>query len=173
MKVVGNLLMLIGLGVAVLGCRTPPSPSVEASSLSPHAEPQVATHVTVKAQAVDQKASIPSEGWGTTAPVQSAGDVRVIGRVQAVGSVLRLVDVSVDLEPLARVTLCVRLEQALVRIGTATVGADSQGPMLKLNLRSIADEDGDLVVKAFTADPVRYIQKHEVVAVLGSRIVSK
>ena len=45
--------------------------------------------------------------------------------------------------------------------------------MLKLNLRSIADEDGDLVVKAFTADPVRYIQKHEVVAVLGSRIVSK
>lgn len=69
--------------------------------------------------------------------------------------------------------LCVRMEQKVVRLAPAAVQAtEGQTSTLRLDLRNVPDEDGDLVVveggrvaNDFRADPAKFIAEHDVFAV--------
>lgn len=78
--------------------------------------------------------------------------------------------------------LCVRVEQKVVRLAPAAVqSADGQTSTLRLDLRNVQDEDGDLIVveggrvaNEFRADPAKFIAEHEVFAVaVKTKAVSK
>ena len=70
--------------------------------------------------------------------------------------------------------LCVRMEQKVVRLAPAAVQAtEGQSSTLRLDLRNVPDEDGDLVVveggrvaNDFRADPAKFIAEHDVFAVV-------
>lgn len=72
-----------------------------------------------------------------------------------------------------RFVLCVRMEQKVVRLAPAAVqAAEGQTSTLRLDLRNVQDEDGDLIVveggrvaNDFRADPAKFIAEHEVFAV--------
>ena len=77
--------------------------------------------------------------------------------------------------------LCVRMEQKVVRLAPAAVQTtEGQTSTLRLDLKNVQDEDGDLIVveggrvaNDFRSNPAKFIAEHEVFAVaVKSKTVS-
>lgn len=70
--------------------------------------------------------------------------------------------------------LCVRMDQKIVRLAPAAVQAtEGRTSTLRLDLRNVPDEDGDLIVAEgnraaddFRVNPAKFIAEHEVFAVV-------
>lgn len=90
----------------------------------------------------------------------------VIGRIGYLDGVLTLDKGAADgIAVSQRVLICVREKNSLVRLCDGIVTPTQGGGMLKLNIRNVMDEDGDLIAQEFKTAPKRYLETHEVVAV--------
>lgn len=123
------------------------------------------TGIAVPEPVADTRA--PCENSGITVVRRSSvASDGVIGKVCYAGGILTL-DKGTDdgFTSCQQVFLCVREKKSLIRIGTAEAMPSATTSTLKLNIRNVADEDGDLIVQEFKAAPKRYLETHEVVAV--------
>ena len=148
------LLVSVALALASPGCRAVNRQPAEASDAIAHPESVVDTRAPCENSRITvvRRSSVASDG--------------VIGKVCYAGGILML-DKGTDdgFMTCQQVVLCVREKKSLIRIGTAEAMPSATTSTLKLNIRNVADEDGDLIAQEFKTAPKRYLETHEVVAV--------
>lgn len=159
----------ISLAVLFAGCATM---SQSARNCDEDSDSARTTVVASTAQA-STSASETTETIAAAVSKKSYAPGRVIGSVGCVnGSVVLDKGVLDGVVVAQTVLICVREQSRLVTICEAEAVPSERSSTLKLNIRNVEDEDGDLVAvedgsaaKDFRAAPAKFIAEHKVFAV--------